>query len=162
MSVAAAFIEGQGADLTSAGILQMAAAARKAGYRANVYPYQSIDAAKDWLLYWSRVGNKTAVVGYSLGAGTATALSAYHVPLDLLICLDPSELGYNYKLDKTHTKRSILWHDSNWLNGPIGHAGYGLGFDLTYETMDFHLGVDLDPKIQANVAIELARLASEK
>jgi len=130
----------------------MAAAVKKFGIKSEVFNYTDFNSVVNAVTHHRALKYKIAPVGFSLGAGDVTLLSHQHIPLDMLIALDPSQLGYNYTLDKANTRHSILWHDSNWLlNGPLGHAGLDLGFDEVHETMDWHLFVDKDPRIQANV-----------
>jgi hypothetical protein len=138
-------------------MLAMAAQARKLGHQADVFVYEQIDQAKAKCLLMLRGGFKIVVVGYSLGAGTATLLGWY-VPLDLLIALDPSVWGYNYFINKKFVKRSVLWHGTNPLE-PLGHAGTNLGFDVIHDTLDPHLFIDLDPAIQADVFAEIKTIA---
>jgi hypothetical protein len=158
-----AFIEGQGDALTSPGMAILAWQARKDGIGAGLYTYKQVDLLHKSIRVQREQGNKIAVVGFSLGANTATLLSAEHFSLDLLIALDPSQLGYAYHLDTKNTKRSVLWHDANWImNGPIGHAGLNLGFDVVHECYDFHLFVDMDPTIAENVREELLALRRKK
>jgi hypothetical protein len=159
MTVYCAFIRGQGGQITSPGMDQMAAKARALGIQADVFNYQDIASVNAAIARHRVQGHKIAVVGYSLGAGTVEAISAQHIHLDLLMALDPSMLGYNYKLDPKTTKLSILWHDSDWLlSGPLGHAGLDLGFNIVHETLDPHLFIDIDPTIQANVLGNLVNL----
>lgn len=124
-------------------MLLLAHRLRKLGYSVDVYGWQDYKHAKAALETHSRAGELVIVVGYSLGGGTATALGL-NTWIDLLIALDPSVLGYNYKINKKFVHRAVLWHDSDWLlNGPIGHAGLDLGFDKVNETQSAHLLVDL-------------------
>lgn len=163
MIVTAAYFRGQFADEgSSLGIDKMASQARANGISTAVFNYEQFVQGKAFIDAARKRGDKIAVIGYSLGAGDVTALSHEGEPIDLLIALDPSQLGYNYKLDKKHTKRSVLWYDNNWiLNGPLGHAGRDLGFDVIHTTADWHLWVDLDPIIQANVLSELLKLKEQ-
>ena len=157
--VCVVFFMGQGGALTSQGMLFMTDQARKLGYEAQCFTYDQYKQGEAVLDKYRPLGYKLAVVGYSLGAGTATYVENYE-RLDLLVALDPSQLGYNYKLNHANVAHSILWHNSNWLNGPFGHAGLGLGFMEVHETLDPHVFVDKDPMIQKNIFDNLAKLAA--
>ena len=159
MTVYVAFFRGQGGVATSFGLDQMAAQARADGCLADVFNYGQFAAGLAAIEAHLKAHDLLMVVGFSLGGGDVTLLSKDGVPIDTLVAVDPSQLGYNYQLNPKTTKRSVLWYDDNWiLNGPIGHAGLNLGFQIVCQTWDWHLVVDKDPRIQATVRYEWLRL----
>src|SRR4029077_7938534 len=101
--VYAAFIDGQFSQVgSSLGMRHMADAARMQGIIAEEFAdeerdriFQAIEAHR------SKV-DVISTIGFSLGAGTAEALNTM-TRIDLLIALDPSRLGYNYKINRANT-----------------------------------------------------------
>ena len=126
------------------------------GIDAQCYAYTDYVQLVHDLQPYRIAKDNMAVIGYSLGAGTAEAYQLNY-KLDLLICLDPSQLGYNYNVVKGNTKRSILWTESNPFSGPLGHA-VPKGFDVVKVSQSVHLWIDLDPVIVGDVLGELRAL----
>jgi hypothetical protein len=151
---------------SSTGMSVMAAQARAHGILAQTYHYQQMAIIEHDLLWHQHEGHRVAVIGYSLGVGTGGLVSE-RIALDLLIGLDPSRDGINYRVG-AKTKRSILYHNNNWLTHLTGIGGAGekqdpggdLGFQIKREVDENHLLVDLDPSIYAQVLEELLRLAN--
>lgn len=171
--VFAAFFKGAGLDVagtlgddaTSAGIDEMAAAARAAGIGVGVFSFDEENAAVKALQHALNIGQETAAIGFSAGAGTVTAISRV-VHLDLAELIDPSRDCINYRLYAPNVVRSILFHNNNWFSRITGVGGAGektdpggdLGAQIKYEIDENHLVVDLDRHVQDITHDELLRL----
>ena len=151
--VYAAFFMGQGGYLFSGGMPILMARARAQGVIADIYYYTDYNKASPKVLAMQKAGYKIALIGYSLGCSTITYMNLTQKS-DLLIALAESSLAQNYAINKTNTKRSVLWHGWDFLS----NAGLNSGFNIIHETLNSHLTVDTAPDIQANVLAELARL----
>ena len=159
----AAFIEGQFGEVgSSTGMSVMAHEASSHGILAGTYQYTQLPLVNAAFKLHQAKKHLLAAVCYSLGCETGCLIST---PLDLLICLDPSRDGYQYRVP-ARVKRSILFHNNNWLShltgiGAAGEAtdpGGDLGFQIKHEIDENHLLVDLDPSIHQAVLSELLKL----
>ncbi len=150
----AMFFRGQGGLLTSPGMAQMAEQANAAaGIRTDVFDYDDLRAIEAAYAKHSSTGSKIAAVGYSLGVSTATYLQTKH-PFALVLCIAASEFAQNYPINKTNTKRSVLWR--SFLD-PLSSAGGNLGFDTIHDVFNTHLLMDVAQDIQAGVLEEIKK-----
>jgi len=169
MSVYAAFIEGagplvvsaKGGAVTSPGMVAMAGQARADGIAADTFEFDEYQGCLEVLRRMKALGKKVAIVSYSAGVGTATLIS-YFAKLDFLAAIDPSQDCINYRVNKDNVKKSVLWHNNNWLSKITGIGGAGenpdLGFSERIEIDVNHLVADLLPSIKQRVRQELLGL----
>lgn len=109
MSTYAAFVRGQGSFLTSPGIDLLAADARRQDVVADVFNYSDWVAIEAVIRQRRGMGDKVAVVGYSLGDSTGTYLGTRD-KIDLLICIFESSFAANYPPDHDNVGHSVLFH----------------------------------------------------
>jgi hypothetical protein len=148
-----AFFLGQGGYLFSWGIPYLAAQTRELGMEADVFGYSDVSAAWTKIKRKKAAGYRIALVGYSLG-NTATTYIQNHMKIDLLLAIAQSSLAPNQSINKQNTRRSVLWHGPDILS----NAGVKNGFDETKYVGDFHLLIDVDPRVTRDVLGELKRM----
>jgi hypothetical protein len=153
--VYSAFFLGQGGELFSWGINPLANLVKGLGAEADVFIYEDYQKAEANILEKRKDGYKIALVGYSLGDTSITYIQTQALyKIDLLIAIAESPFGQNYLINKTNTKRSILFHGPDFLSD----AGSNSGFDEVINLPDFHLFMDLDPKVFSVVKDEFSKL----
>lgn len=152
-----AFFMGQGGYVFSWGIPMLAARVHALGLEADIFHYYDLRAAWKKLARKKKQGYKVALVGYSLGNTTTTYIQK-HVEIDLLLAIAQSSLGRNYRINKGHTKRSVLWWGPDFLS----NAGLRNGFDEINYINNLHLWIDVDPRVVNSVLAELWDLKQEK
>lgn len=154
MGTYAVFFLGQGGYLFSWGMPWIASSARSNGIAADVFAYSDITAAMAAITqHWS-VGDKIALIGYSLGCTTATWIQTRR-PIDLVCCIAESTYGQNHPINKQNTKRSVLWHGDD----PLSSAGLNDGFDVVHEMgFTLHLFADVLSSVRNGVLAELSKL----
>ncbi len=156
MSVYAAFFLGQGGYVFSLGVPLLACRAQNLDIETDVYGYTEIDRAVTNLRAKHAAGRNLALIGYSLGCTTATAIQET-MPVDLVCCLAESSLGENHPIVKANTKRSVLFMGPDFLSD----AGKTDGFDRIVQTDAIHLWIDFDSTVTDGVLAELAKLQKE-
>jgi len=166
--VYAAFIRGQGGFFTSPGIDLLAADARRQGVVADVFNYSDWQAVENVIRQNSAMGDKVAVVGYSLGDSTGTYLGTRD-KIDLLVCIFESTFGQNYPVNHANVARSVLVHGTGFLSS----AGLADKFDRLVEvdeplsdipligSLAGHLAGQFAPAVVETVLGELATLQKE-
>jgi hypothetical protein len=148
-----ALFMGQGGIFTSWGMSWMASDLRKLGAEADVYSYNDWQRAETVLDAKRNEGYRLALIGYSLGDSAATYLQTLS-PFDLVVCIAESELAQNYRIDKRHTKRSVLLY--GW--GTLSGGGLDSGFDQAIGVYLPHLLMDLSPTVFSTVKQEVNKL----
>jgi hypothetical protein len=151
--VYAALFMGQGAWLTSFGIQRLAWRAQVLGIETGVYRYTEVDRAHLNIDAKRGAMRKIALVGYSLGCTTATYLQTIGFA-DLVCCIAESSLALNHRIDRNHTKRSVLWSGPGFLSD----AGIYDDFDIIHQEQATHLLMDFIPAVTDGVIDELTRL----
>ena len=152
--VYAAMIMGQGGRLTSYGVVRMAAAATQLGIQADVFAYGDTDGISAAVDARRVAGYLVAGLGYSLGVSALTYAQRLR-KFDLVLCVAGSRLGQNYFINKTNTRRSVLWRGPGVLSG----AGGDLGFDVVHDVASApHLWMDFAPEVASGVGAELSAL----
>jgi hypothetical protein len=149
----AAFFLGQGGYLFSWGIPYLASQARELGMETDIFGYSDVRPAWSKITRKRNEGYKIALVGYSLGNTTITYLQR-HLEVDLLLAISESSLGRNHRIKKENTRRSVLWYGPDFLS----NAGLKDGFDKIRYVDDFHLWIDVDPRVVTDVLGELKNL----
>jgi hypothetical protein len=76
--------------------------------------------------------------------------------VDLLLAVAESSLGNNHPIKRENTRRSVLWYGPDFLS----NAGVQDGFDKTTYINNFHLGMNIDPRVVTGVLQELKDLAT--
>ena len=158
--VYAALFLGQGGETFSWGIDKLASDIRALGNTdaevlADVLPWQDYRDADTRVVAKEKDGYKVALIGYSLGDSTVTYLQTI-VRVDLLVCIAASSLAKNYKVDKFHTRRSVLFHGQDFLSNWGEDAGFDLKVELPW--YDLHLGADVDPRVFSVTLDEVRKL----
>jgi hypothetical protein len=126
----AAFFMGQGGYLFSSSFAAIADMAKAQGIITEVFEYTQYETARDWLGKAGGAGNKTAVIGYSLGCSAATYLQRL-MTLDLVICIAESTLADNWPINKQLTKRSVLYYGTDFLSSAGQHDGFDTKFPVS-------------------------------
>lgn len=158
--VYAAFFMGQGGYLFSSGFAGIANTASARGIITTIQDYTEVDYVRNEVpLYRSR-GCKIALIGYSLGCTTATYLQTL-MPVDLVICIAESTIGDNHIINRTNTKRSVLYYGTDFLSSAGRHDGFdetipvGAGWGIPVLS---HLLVPSTQTVVNGVLGELAKL----
>lgn len=151
-----AFFRGQGGRLFSWGIPHMAKEAARLG-AVDTFDYSEADRALDQIKKHTAEGLKIALVGYSLGASTATFLQSI-VPVDLVLAIAESRLGDYHPINKATTKHSVLWAGP----GILSSGGHDDGFDVVHFVHAFHLWMDVSGQVAEGVQHELEVLNGGK
>jgi hypothetical protein len=149
----AAFFLGQGGYLFSWGIPYLASQAQELGMETDIFAYSDVREAWKKITQKKKDGYKIALVGYSLGNTTITYLQRYLV-IDLLLAISESSLGRNHPIKRENTRRSVLWYGPDFLS----NAGRQDGFDKVNYVNDFHLWMNVDPRVVTGVLGELRDL----
>jgi hypothetical protein len=149
----AAFFLGQGGYLFSWGIPYLASQAQELGMETDIFAYSDVREAWKKITQKKKDGYKIALVGYSLGNTTITWLQRYLV-VDLLLAISESSLGRNHPIKRENTRRSVLWYGPDFLS----NAGLKDGFDKVNYVSDFHLWMNVDPRVVNGVLGELQDL----
>ena len=164
MSTYAALVRGQGGFLTSPGIDLLAADARRQGVVADVFNYSDWVAIEAVIRQRRGMGDKVAVVGFSLGNSTGTYLGTRD-RIDLLICIFESSFAANYPPDHDNVGHSVLFRGP----GALSDADVGM-FDEVIEVPNVvaaipilgdvvsHLAGQFSPIIVDGVLQRLAKL----
>lgn len=154
MTVHAVFFLGQGGYAFSMPIVGIADKAKALGVETQVLPYS------DYLKATFPSNKKIALIGYSLGVSAATYIQQHH-KVDLLICIAASTLAENYPVNKSDTKRSILYMGTDFLSSAGMHDGYDeirhveAGFGIPVLS---HLLVPTTSSVTNGVIAELTKL----
>lgn len=148
-----AAIMGQFGYITSYGVVRMANAATQLGIAADVFHYDDTDKIAEAVDAHRAAGCLIAGLGYSLGVSALTYAQRTR-KFDLVLCVAGSKLGMNYHINKTNTKRSILWRGPGILSG----AGGDLGFDMVHDVDAPHLWMDFASEVTSDVEAELKGL----
>ena len=158
--VYAAFFMGQGGYVFSSGFADIANKASARGIIADVFAYSDVSAAQRCLDRARQNKSKRALIGYSLGCTTATYLQTL-MPVDLVICIAESTLGDNHIINKTNTKRSVLYRGTDFLSSAGLHDGFdevvNVGAGLGIPVLS-HLLVPSTQTVVNGVLAELAKL----
>jgi hypothetical protein len=149
----AAFFLGQGGYWFSWGIPYLAAQAQALGMEADIFEYSAVKEAWKKITQKKKDGYKIALVGYSLGNTTITWLQRY-LAVDLLLAISESSLGRNHPITRENTRRSVLWYGPDFLS----NAGLQDGFDKVNYVNNFHLMMNIDPRVVSGVLDELREL----
>jgi hypothetical protein len=149
----AAFFLGQGGYWFSWGIPYLASQAQELGVETDIFEYSDVTEAWKKITQKKKDGYKIALVGYSLGNTTVTYLQRYLV-VDLLLAISESSLGRNHPIKRENTRRSVLWYGPDFLS----NAGLKDGFDKVNYVDDFHLWMNVDPRVVNGVLGELRDL----
>jgi hypothetical protein len=155
--VYAGFFLGQGGYWFSWGMPYLASQAQELGMETDIYEYTQVNEAWAKIKQKKKDGYKIALVGFSLGNTTITWLQRY-LAVDLLLSIAESSLGANHPIKRTNTKRSVLWYGPDFLS----NAGLQDGFDETNYVNNFHLGMNIDPRVVSGVVGELRDLMERK
>ncbi len=124
------------------GMPYLAQQAQELGMETDIYEYTQVNEAWAKIKQKKKDGYKIALVGFSLGNTTITWLQRY-LAVDLLLSIAESSLGANHPIKRTNTKRSVLWYGPDFLS----NAGLQDGFDETNYVNNFHLGMNIDPRV---------------
>lgn len=163
------FLDGQGGDATSPGIVAMA---KQFETRARVTLIHDFRRWNDMVAdvnARAKLDLLRGAVGYSMGGNALTWIlegvdaSGGHypgikVPFDWCCFLDPTHLSLLTPLGP-HCRRALHFHNSSI--EPYGHGivTAGPGFDRrdleVVETQMSHLALDVDPGIQGRIMTEL-------
>ena len=149
----AAFFLGQGGYWFSWGIPYLASQAQALGMEADIFEYSAVKEAWKKITQKKKDGYKIALVGYSLGNTTITWLQRY-LAVDLLLAISESSLGRNHPITRENTRRSVLWYGPDFLS----NAGLQDGFDKVNYVNNFHLMMNVDPRVVNGVLRELRDL----
>ena len=149
----AAFFLGQGGYLFSWGVPYLASQAQEMGMETDIFEYSAVKEAWAKIKQKKKDGYKIALVGYSLGNTTITWLQRY-LTVDLLLAVAESSLGNNHPIKRENTRRSVLWYGPDFLS----NAGQQDGFDKINYVNNFHLGMNVDPRVVSGVLQELKDL----
>lgn len=149
----AAFFLGQGGYWFSWGIPYLASQAQELGMEADIFEYSAVKEAWKKISRKKKDGYKIALVGYSLGNTTITWLQRY-LAVDLLLAISESSLGRNHAITRENTRRSVLWYGPDFLS----NAGLRDGFDKVNYVNNFHLMMNVDPRVVNGVLDELRDL----
>jgi hypothetical protein len=149
----AAFFLGQGGYWFSWGIPYLASQAQELGMEADIFEYSAVKEAWKKITQKKKDGYKIALVGYSLGNTTITWLQRY-LAVDLLLAISESSLGRNHPITRENTRRSVLWYGPDFLS----NAGLQDGFDKVNYVSNFHLMMNVDPRVVNGVLSELRDL----
>lgn len=163
--VYAAFFMGWGGSILSPGIQLLGALARNNGVTAEVFDYQSFALAASHVEYYRAKGYKIALLGYSAGCSTIGYMQAPNqgsmpglgIKNDLFISLAQSQLTINYPINKTNTKRSVLYHSTVAID-ILSTAGTDLGYTKIKSMVAPHLFAQFDPALIKDILAELAAL----
>lgn len=160
MNVSCAVILGQGGWLTSAGIGVLGDRIADMDVHTQVFDYTDLRDIEAFMVDARNVGDKLAIVSYSLGNSTSTWLGE-HDKIDLLCCIFESSLAANYPVDKANVAHSVLFIGQDFLSD----ANSG-GFDevvnvtvtpVTIPILDHLLGQDEEVVIEG-VLSRIAKL----
>jgi hypothetical protein len=149
----AAFFLGQGGLWFSWGIPYLASQAQELGMETDIFEYSAVKEAWKRITQKKKDGYKIALVGYSLGNTTITWLQRY-LAVDLLLAISESSLGLNHPITRENTRRSVLWYGPDFLSS----AGLQDGFDKVNYVVNFHLMMNVDPRVVNGVLGELRDL----
>ena len=149
----AAFFLGQGGYWFSWGIPYLASQAQELGMETDIFEYSAVKEAWKKITQKKKDGYKIALVGYSLGNTTITWLQRY-LAVDLLLAISKSSLGRNHPITRENTRRSVLWYGPDFLS----NAGLQDGFDKVNYVVNFHLMMNVDPRVVDGVLSELRDL----
>jgi hypothetical protein len=149
----AAFFLGQGGYWFSWGIPYLASQAQELGMETDIFEYSDVKEAWKKITRKKKDGYKIALVGYSLGNTTITWLQRY-LAVDLLLAISESSLGRNHPITRENTRRSVLWYGPDFLS----NAGLQDGFDKVNYVVNFHLMMNVDPRVVDGVLSELRDL----
>lgn len=131
-----AVILGQGGTATSLGMVHLASLIRDRGIACGVFPYEQWQAVEVVLRQRYGVGDKLAVVTYSLGGSTGTYLGTRD-HIDLLMCVFESSFAQNYPVDHSNVAHSVLFHGP----GELSDAGLSDNFDEIVEVPNSLAGI---------------------
>lgn len=149
-----AFFLGQFGRLLSWGVQPLADEVAALGVETDVYEYKDYAVAWVKIVSMQKIGCKIGLVGFSLGDSSITYLQTKLTHIDLLIAIAESSFAQNYAIDKTHTKRSILFHGPDALS----NAGLQDRFDEVINLPDLHLWMDTNPRVAQVVKDEFTKL----
>jgi hypothetical protein len=153
----AGFFLGQGGYWFSWGMPYLALQAQELGMETDIYEYTQVREAWTKIKQKKKDGYKIALVGFSLGNTTITWLQRY-LEVDLLLSIAESSLGNNHPINRSNTKRSVLWYGPDFLS----NAGLQDGFDETNYVVNLHLAMNIDPRVVSGVVGELRDLMERK
>jgi hypothetical protein len=153
----AGFFLGQGGYWFSWGMPYLASQAQELGMETDIYEYTQVKEAWAKIKEKKKDGYKIALVGFSLGNTTITWLQHY-LEVDLLLSIAESSLGNNHPINRSNTKRSVLWYGPDFLS----NAGLQDGFDETNYVNNLHLAMNIDPRVVSGVLGELRDLMERK
>jgi hypothetical protein len=71
-----------------------------------------------------------------------------------LLAISESSLGRNHPITRENTRRSVLWYGPDFLS----NAGLQDGFDKVNYVVNFHLMMNVDPRVVDGVLSELRDL----
>jgi hypothetical protein len=155
--VYAGFFLGQGGYWFSWGMPYLASQAQELGMETDIYEYTQVKEAWAKIKQKKKDGYKIALVGFSLGNTTITWLQRY-LEVDLLLSIAESSLGNNHPINRSNTRRSVLWYGPDFLS----NAGLQDGFHETNYVTNLHLTMNIDPRVVSGVLGELRDLVERK
>jgi hypothetical protein len=142
-----------GGAITSIGVWRTANRLRAIGIEAECFNYNQMELAELRLTAARNEKRPVGSLAYSLGNTAALWLQQY-TPFNLVFSIADSELGRNYPINHTHTKRSVLWRGPGILSG----AGGDLGYDVVHDSGKPHLLIHFAPEVWQDAVAEFSKL----